>query len=165
MKITTPVQALAPQHYITQWESAVVMEHSQTRSLFMFVRWKRRKLVSTSDYSLDATLVSSERNGSKIRQRFIKHLGSISEKHKRKLESRIAFWARADRSLDSLALNQVLREFLESQLSAKIPRPEEQEKTLFEEKLKSEFADCMAKLDKKIVERESKSSAATRHAN
>jgi hypothetical protein len=131
----------------------------------MFVRWKRRKLVSMSDYSLDATLVSCERNGSRVRQRFIKHLGSIPEKHKGKLGSRISFWTRAERSLDSLALSPELSKFLESQLSAKVPKPEEKDKKLFEEKLELEFADCMAKLDKKIGERESKRTDTTLPGN
>ena len=50
----------------------------------MFVRWKKRKCTGRYrsefiNYNLDAVLVENYREDGKVKQRFIKHLGSFGD--------------------------------------------------------------------------------------
>ena len=65
----------------------------------MYVRWKKRKSVN-DDLIFDAVLVKSQREGGKVKQKFIKHLGSIPENADR--NSQIYFWVNFFNKLDFL---------------------------------------------------------------
>lgn len=99
----------------------------------MFVRWKRRKLKKRLGYSpgmsgdpseacftLSAVLVRSERMGGKVRQRFVKHLGTIKDWGLTIEGHRLGFWERAEKALDSLDLDSDTRERIEANLAATV---------------------------------------------
>jgi|PlaIllAssembly_1097288.scaffolds.fasta_scaffold588964_2 hypothetical protein len=123
------------------------------RGIGMFVRWKERRLKHVSYCALDVVVVCSQREDGKVRQTFVKHLGSIHKNHVEKMESRINFWSHAKRALDSLRLKPEMRSFLEQQLMARVAKPSEQEKRLYKEECRIKRARQLAKLNKKIVDR------------
>jgi len=123
------------------------------RGIGMFVRWKERRLKHVSYRALDVVVVCSQREDGKVRQAFVKHLGSIHENHIEKKESRINFWSHAKRALDSLRLKPEMRSFLEQQLMAKVAKPSDQEKRLYKEECRIKRARQLAKLNKKIADR------------
>ena len=123
------------------------------RGIGMFIRWKERRLKHVSYCALDVVVVCSQREDGKVRQTFVKHLGSIHKNHVEKMESRINFWSHAKRALDSLRLKPEMRSFLEQQLMAKVAKPSDQEKRLYKEECRIKRARQLAKLNKKIVDR------------
>jgi len=96
----------------------------------MFIRWKRRKLKKRAGYSpgapwdpnhqgyaLSAVLVQSERVDGKVRQRFVKHLGSIKDWGLTTQGHRLGFWQTAEKALDSLDLDPATRQRIEAKLA------------------------------------------------
>ena len=94
----------------------------------MFVRWKQRK--QTRGYqkgqnSRYAVLVESYRDEQgRPRQRYIKHLGTITEGYETVGGHPIGFWKTADAALDTLDLTPQEREGIEAGLLAVVPRPD-----------------------------------------
>jgi len=88
----------------------------------MFVRWKRRKLKKRGPdwqvgYALSAVLVQSERVDGKVRQRFVKHLGSIKDWGLTWQGPRLGFWETAEKALDELDLDPATRQRIEAKLA------------------------------------------------
>ncbi len=95
----------------------------------MFVRWKRKHLMRRIRWgedpgdSLSAVLVESRRVDGRPKQRYVKHLGVIPERHLESHGWRVGFWKTADAALASLGLPMAEREAVEAQLAARVPRP------------------------------------------
>ena len=118
----------------------------------MFVRWKRRLLHRSHNkgtYALDAVLVESYREGSKVKQRFIKHLGSVEERLLNHKEAYVRavhqnyFWKHAAVRLDTLKLDRSQTEIIERKIVERIPRPNRQE----EEQASEFIKDRMRRLE------------------
>ncbi len=114
----------------------------------MFVRWKRRKRAFNRGWanqaglesygawqakkdgdSLDAVLVQSVRVGSSIRQKFVCHLASISEKDTSELNVllRDEFWQRVTLKLATLSLADIERVAIEAAINKVVPRPTDEQ--------------------------------------
>jgi hypothetical protein len=100
----------------------------------MFLRWKRRKLrprydrgVLQAEHSWYAVLVRSERVDGKPRQRVVRYLGHILEKHLGATAHREGFWKRMDWHLDDLNLDPATRGQVETKLGALVKRPTSEE--------------------------------------
>ncbi len=96
----------------------------------MFVRWKRqllRKSVKwegmTPDYGLYAVLIESYLKQGKPSQRFIKHLGSISENEIRVPLFRRQFWEGVEDALANLELLPEEKSKIHARLSEKVKPP------------------------------------------
>lgn len=96
----------------------------------MFVRWKRQLLRKSvkwegmaPDYGLYAVLIESFMKEGKPRQRFIKHLGSISENDMKKPLLRQQFWKQVEEALEDLELLPEERSKIRARLSEKINPP------------------------------------------
>lgn len=94
----------------------------------MFVRWKRRGA------SRDAVVVENKRDGKKIRQRVICHLGVVHEKTAHELRDRVLFWQWTAPKLDRLKLPDEVRARLEAQLSEVIPYADEATREAYTER-------------------------------
>src|SRR5689334_12801076 len=96
--------------------------------MLMFVRWKKRCLSHRSwepqHCALYAVLVENRRVDGHVRQKVIRHLASIREKHLDAVAHRESFWQSVDWNLDDLNIEPGVREELESNLAGKVPRPE-----------------------------------------
>jgi hypothetical protein len=115
----------------------------------MVVRWKRRKRSFTRGWanqfgsgesygawkakkagdSLDVVLVQSVRVGSSIRQKFVCHLASISEKDtsEREVLMRDEFWQKVTSKLATLSLGDPERRTIEAAIDKVVPRPTDEQ--------------------------------------
>jgi hypothetical protein len=98
----------------------------------MFVRWKRRKRRETGEIarrrnerwgdSLNACLVESTRTGTKVRQKVICYVGTVSEKMASQPHIAAHFWRHATPRLDGLELSRTERAQAEESLIAVVPK-------------------------------------------
>ena len=114
----------------------------------MFVRWKRRKPRSVDGASkrgdsLDAVVVENYREGGKVRQRVICHLGVVHEKARNETRDRFLFWRWTAPKLNKLNLKPDARTRIEAQLSAKIPKMNKREIDRYEAQGRARFNQLM----------------------
>lgn len=125
----------------------------------MFVRWKRRKplnrrrsyggrtvqIVSNKGDSLDAVVVENKRDGRKIRQRVVCHLGVVHENTKHETRDRFLFWKYTVPKLDQLSLDTETRTKLEAQLNDVIPALSKIESDQYEAEATARFNRLMGR--------------------
>lgn len=97
----------------------------------MFVRWKKRKCTGKNrsrliNYYLDAVLVENYRDGEKVKQRFIKHLGSVGDNDGPIAKS--VFWRDVIKRLDILNLEESEREKIKKKIMERVSIPTQEEK-------------------------------------
>jgi hypothetical protein len=95
---------------------------------YVYLRWKRKPLkrrwaMRDPGDSLSAVLVECQRVQGAPRQRYVKHLAVIPERHTRTYGWALVFWERADQALDSLELDRAERARIEAALVETVPRP------------------------------------------
>jgi hypothetical protein len=98
----------------------------------MYVRWVSRNRARKSGGVLIAQLVESRRIDGKPRKRVRAHLGTCREQVDT-LRHRFWFYERCDQVLDRLALAPDDRAKVEAQLAARMPRPSEEERALWQQ--------------------------------
>lgn len=98
----------------------------------MHVRWERLKTITErgrTQYQLDALLVEDCLSEEDKNPKVLARLGSIQERFLRIRISKTRafhqglFWAKVDRKLEKLGLEEKLHQALESQISERVPRP------------------------------------------
>jgi hypothetical protein len=98
----------------------------------MFVRWKRRKRRETGEVarrrnerwgdSLNACLVENTRTGTKVKQKVICYVGTVSEKMATQAHIGAHFWRHAKPRLDALGLSKKERMRIEQSIIAVVPK-------------------------------------------
>lgn len=107
----------------------------------MFIRWKRRKKAvskpwrrlrrSQSGDSLYCVLVESKRVNGSPRQKVLCYLGSLDERDRDGLWTRVDFWDRADAKLNQLQLTRRERAKIEESIGLVVSRVPEDEAASF----------------------------------
>ena len=97
----------------------------------MYVRWRSGRNRDQTDGALIAQLLGSKRVDGKSRHRVLAHLGTCREPVDT-LRHRLRFYDRCERVLDRLALVPDDRAKIDAQLAARIPRPSDAERALWE---------------------------------
>src|SRR5580704_7650317 len=97
----------------------------------MFVTWRSRRNRDHIGSVLLVQLVESKRINGKARPRFLAHLGTCREPVEM-LRHRLWFYERSDQVLDRLALAPEDRAKVDVKLAARIPRPTEAERALWQ---------------------------------
>lgn len=95
----------------------------------MFVRWKKRQLISDnthvdeSNLSLYAVLVENHRVEGKTRQKVVKYLGYINESHINDPSDQERFWQQVTSNLNGLHLEPEDHQKITTKLLEVVPNP------------------------------------------
>lgn len=97
----------------------------------MFVRWKKRKCTGRHrsefiNYNLDAVLVENYREDGKVKQRFIKHLGSFGDNGSP--HEKGYFWDQVTKRLDNMNLDEPERSKIEQSILKRVPKLTKEER-------------------------------------
>ena len=79
------------------------------KRVVMYIRWKKNIRKKTkadfSNVTFCAVILENKRQDGKVKQKFLKYLGSIRENRIDSATSRTLFWKKASKNLDTLELS------------------------------------------------------------
>ena len=88
----------------------------------MFVRWKTKTL-RRGGTSYHAQLVTTEREGERVRQRVVAYLGAYQEADLCDSAKRVAFWRGVEQRLKALGLPEEVQQQVRAALVRRVPLP------------------------------------------
>lgn len=119
----------------------------------MFIRWKR---YSSKQFGKGrrAVVVENRREGAKVKQKHIAHIGSILDTELKYPHHRQRFWNDALTALQKLGLDEEGRWRLYRQFEDKVPRPPEENGDEWWEQCRIAFFDEVRDIERRYAERE-----------